>query len=918
MQPDEYGDSDVAARCHWIARVCALAVAALGMVVLTGWTFDVAALKSHLPGNAGMKPSTAFGLVATGTALWADLRWRLVPRWRIVPAVLAAVVAMLGALTLTEYLLQADLGTATFFVGGFGEGSGSPAAVCMAGTTAVGLMLTGVALLLIDGRNGWIVFQVAAIAGNLIGVLALLGYAYGISPLYATRSYSTISVESALGLVVINVGVLCVGPRRGLVALLVSNTTGGVMARRLMPLALLAPFLIGWFHIQGEHRGVFGAENGVALITFVYVLLFSAFIWRTADQLRSNDLRRRAADAARERLQAQLGAIIDTAMDAIVTVDDARRVVRFNAAAERMFGRRSAEVLGGPLDLLLPLHDRDQYLRAFEIAGTTDAHVGQLRTVTGLRADGSEFPIEGSISQSRADGGRFFTVIMRDITERKQAEEVLRKSQEQLKTFIEYAPISIAMFDRRMDYLATSRRWLEEFGRGRANLIGCNHYEVIPDMPEGWRQVYEQALAGSKVKNEEDRWLLADGRTLWLRWAALPWIDRRGNIGGIMISTEDITDQKEARQRLSDSEGRLAGVVNSAMDAVISIDEEQRIRLFNPAAAQIFGLRPEEAIGEPVARLIPPRLRGAHDGHVRTFALTGTTSRRMGALGEITGVRANGEEFPIEASISQTMVGGARLLTVILRDVTERWQAERELRELRNEMDQMLALHVAGQTAAAIAHELNQPLSAVASYSEAALAMLRSGNFAPERLVRALEGSNQQAQRAGAVMHELIGFLHKGETPTEDVDLNDAVRRALVIIESDGYGGFKSVLELAPELRRVRANRLQIEKVLSNLLRNSVEAMRAAGVATQAIRIRVSTAASGDRAQVDVSDSGPGLDAAASRRVFEPFFTTKPRGIGMGLAVSRSLIEAHGGRLWVEPGDGSGATFRFTLPFAPG
>jgi len=376
-----------------------------------------------------------------------------------------------------------------------------------------------------------------------------------------------------------------------------------------------------------------------------------------------------------------------------------------------------------------------------------------------------------------------------------------------------------------------------------------------------------------------------------------------------------LAERRHARTRLHESERRLAGIIESAMDAIISVDEHQCICMFNRAAAQMFGLDAADAIGQPLERLIPERFRISHRDHVGTFAQTGVTARRMGALREISALRANGDEFLVEASISHTDVAGAQLSTVILRDITPRRQAELALGQLRGEMDEMLALHVASQTAASIAHELNQPLNAIATYCETAARLVRAGNPKPDRLLRALERSTDQSQRAAQVARELIEFLHRGESPPEAVDLNDAAMRALSIVESNGFGGFRAVVDLAPKLKPVLANRLHVEKILVNLLRNGVEAMRGAGVRTQAITITIRTAAGDRDAQVTVHDTGPGLDAETARRVFEPFFTTKKKGIGMGLAISRALVEAHGGRLWVDLDGAPGAAFHLTLPF---
>ncbi|TRZ69727.1 MAG: GHKL domain-containing protein, partial [Rhodocyclaceae bacterium] len=204
----------------------------------------------------------------------------------------------------------------------------------------------------------------------------------------------------------------------------------------------------------------------------------------------------------------------------------------------------------------------------------------------------------------------------------------------------------------------------------------------------------------------------------------------------------------------------------------------------------------------------------------------------------------------------------------------------------------------------------------ISAYSEAALRMLRGGTKSPEKLARALEGAMAQAQRAGRTLHELLDFLHKGEAAVEAIDLNKVVSEALAIAMESGYGGFRPMMEVERDLPMVRANRLQLQKVLVNLLHNSVEAMRQASTETDAITVSLRTMAGGNLAQVSVQDSGPGLDADTAKRIFEPFFTTKPQGIGLGLAISRALVEAHGGRLWVDPETGPGATFHFTLPFA--
>jgi C4-dicarboxylate-specific signal transduction histidine kinase len=244
-------------------------------------------------------------------------------------------------------------------------------------------------------------------------------------------------------------------------------------------------------------------------------------------------------------------------------------------------------------------------------------------------------------------------------------------------------------------------------------------------------------------------------------------------------------------------------------------------------------------------------------------------------------------------------------------------EVEQELQQRRDEMARVLRLHTAGEMASAIAHELNQPLHAISAYCEAALRMVRAGSPDRDKLAHALEQTALQAQRAGHVIREMRAFLRRDTFAFEPLDLNSLVRETIVLLRTDARArrfpiDFVPVEGLPP----VAASRVQIEQVLLNLLRNSIEAMRDAPPGHDLIRIRVAADPDG-MARVTVADSGPGLDPETLGRIFEPFFTSKVEGLGMGLAISRTIVEAHGGRLWAENGNGDGAVFHFTLKLAP-
>ncbi len=250
-------------------------------------------------------------------------------------------------------------------------------------------------------------------------------------------------------------------------------------------------------------------------------------------------------------------------------------------------------------------------------------------------------------------------------------------------------------------------------------------------------------------------------------------------------------------------------------------------------------------------------------------------------------------------------------------DISERKQAEQQQREYHSQYERLLKLEVVNQTISAIAHDLNQPLSAAASYADAAHSMLQAGSTQPEKLCYALEQCTQQIRRAGQSVHQLFGFLRTEETITAPLNLNRLVRKVIAMLKEDGrLREFTVAANFADNLPKVQASALQLEKVLINLICNGIEAMADCGLNLGVLSITVSTAVTGTEAQICIRDGGHGLDAYSAKRIFEPFYSTKTNGLGMGLAISRALIEAQGGQLWYQADDEPGAAFYLTVPFA--
>ena len=273
---------------------------------------------------------------------------------------------------------------------------------------------------------------------------------------------------------------------------------------------------------------------------------------------------------------------------------------------------------------------------------------------------------------------------------------VFEQEQGSLRLFIEHAPVALAMFDGQMRYLYASRRWLVDYGLGDRELRGLSHYDVFPEISAEWKEAHRRGLAGEVVRKAADPFERADGTTQWVRWELRPWKAAAGNVGGIVIFTEEITDRKNAEEAMQESQDKLQGIVGSAMDAIISVNELQHIVVFNRAAEKIFECAASEAIGTTLDRFIPAASRAGHSEQIRRFGLEGVTTRSMSSPAILTALRTGSEEFPIEATISHVQAGGEKLFTVILRDITERKRAEDKLRWSE---DQMRALAARLQTA---------------------------------------------------------------------------------------------------------------------------------------------------------------------------------------------------------------------------
>ena len=369
------------------------------------------------------------------------------------------------------------------------------------------------------------------------------------------------------------------------------------------------------------------------------------------------------------------------------------------------------------------------------------------------------------------------------------------------------------------------------------------------------------------------------------------------------------------RTKLSENARRLRAILHTAVDAIVTIEESGVIESINPATGRMFGYGRDELVGSNVSVLMPSPHREEHDRYIADYLRTGK-ARIIGIGREVEGRRKDGSVFPIDLAVSEVRLPGRRLFTAIIRDLTERRELEAQAELRLDDAAHTARLLELGEMCSGIVHEVNQPLTAIVSFTEACLRTIRGSRADPALIEDALGRVAEQGTRAAEIVSRLRHLVRKGAGRHEVFSLAAAIEETLQLVEHERRRrGVHVAVHCEPRVLAIHADRVQIEQILLNLLRNAFHAVDGA----ERRRVWMSAGYSGaDRVRLMVEDSGPGIAPELCERVFETFYTTKPNGLGVGLAISQSIAEEHGGRLWAEPSDGGGARFGLELPRSAG
>ena len=491
--------------------------------------------------------------------------------------------------------------------------------------------------------------------------------------------------------------------------------------------------------------------------------------------------------------------------------------------------------------------------------------------------------------------------------ERQQATHELHASRKRLQDILDNAPAAIHIKDAEGRYVLVNRHWESSCAMRREEAVGKTMYDIFPPEIADVLRANDRRVLSAREPLQIEETLLLSGALHTFVSVKFPLFDDGGVAVGVCAISTDITERKHMEAELRRSEAALSALVENTTDAIWSVDCNGEVRVMNAVNRERFRMRFGVEYDPAIARALVPQAIWDDLSALYARAFAGEhvqVERTIPRDGE-----AQHFLISVHPIVESGVVTGA---TVFSKDITERKRVEAQARQHQADLAHVLRLGTMGEMAAGLAHEINQPLGAIANYAQGCVRRLRDGTADGTALLPIVEQIASEALRAGEIIRRLRDLIRKESPEYQEIDLNALVRKSIQMVEPEArQHGILRQLNLAPELAPVVCTGIQIEQVLVNLLLNGVEAVQAENNGERSLTVTTAPAAGG--VEVAIRDSGVGIPEPPAD-VFAPFFSTKPNGLGMGLSISHSIIEAHGGRLWATRNDDRGSTFRFTLP----
>jgi two-component system sensor kinase FixL len=627
--------------------------------------------------------------------------------------------------------------------------------------------------------------------------------------------------------------------------------------------------------------------------------------------------RREQASAAQARTaETFLTSIIDN-IPGMLFIKDARelRFVRINPVGEKLLGLSSAEIIGK--------NDYDFFPQS-----QADFFTAKDREVL---ASGRELDIPEEVINTMALGRRwlhtrkvpipdeagqpaFLLGISYDVTEAKQAQMARQETEVRFQTLFDFAAEYIFVIDPKSRILQTNRYAADQSGYKKDEFIGKPIKEFFTRESQQVCDYSFPMLKKQGFNRADIEFVFKNGKVIQTECMSTAIPEEDGNYSSFLIILRDITEKMQAASSLVDSERRFRAIFNSSYHFTGLLDPDGTVLEANQPVLDFLGYRENEIVGKPFWEMMWRDVPAAEQQRIKDAIADAAQGKLVRYQVEMTG--HDNRTMTIDFSLKPILDEHGETVLIIPegRDITDRIQAEAERHRHQRDMAHVMRLSTMGEMASGMAHELNQPLAALVSYCGTALSLAETSPSLPEQFTEVLGRATEQAHRASQIIRHLREFVSKDDDHKQPLELDPLILQVIDFIKSEVQQG-STRLEHHPGCERCRilANRVQVEQVLINLLRNSLEALQGAGIDQGRLVVHSRLLPQGS-IEVSVTDNGPGIDASMQGKLFEPFQTSKKSGMGMGLSISRSIIESHGGKLWVDESYTDGARLGFVLP----
>ena len=950
---------------YW-AGIAGLCTAAIGAFVIFGWLSDTAWLTSLNPEWVAMKANTAIGFVCAGVALWLKSRLSAtaspVALWAI--RALASLSFLIGALSLFEYLTDIDLGIDQLLVQEVPVAVGTLTPGRMAPASALLFIFVGIALQLNERmKRSSRMITVIALSIAFAALLSGFIFLYDTDNSYGIGHFMQLAVHTVLAFLLLAIGLLCLQPEQGMIALIRSPDIGGVLIRRLLPVAVIAPLAIGWLKLSGEKHQLYEPDFGVALVALAYVfILGSIVVWAARFRSRA-EAEREHANAVVAVSEARLRALLRTIPD-LVWMKDAEGVyLACNAPFERLFGARAADIIGKTDYDFVDKELADSF-RANDLAAIAagrpraneewlafadtgqrilvetiktpvlDEH-GQLLGVLGIARDITARYEDGeALRAARTEAERLLAeseqsrrVLLSVLEDSRAATAALRQSEESLRAsqaryVTLFGAIADAVYVHEVLEDGTPSRIFEVneiaclmTGYSRDELLGMTPLQLdAPDSGTDLRPLIQRLKAGESVTFEQVH-KRKDGQLIPVEIRA--HLFRLNDSPAVIALVRDITERKRTENVLRDSEERYRTIIENSNDMIWTLSADGRFTFINHQAANITGRSIEDWLGETFVPLVQEedlpmvlemhrKIMGGEKVHY-----------------EVRGKKADGGMLVLSVNASPIIKDGKVIGTISFAgDITARKHAEEQLRKLNEELEHRVQERTAQLAASnkeleafsySVSHDLRAPLRSIAGFVE----LLRKHNYESiddkgRHYLDVIAGS---AVQMGRLIDDILTFSRIGRTEMiiAGVNLNEVLDEVRNTLRPQSHG--RRVEWKVSDLPVVNGERNMLLLVLQNLISNALKFTQKRDVAV----IEIGCAPGGQNETVCyVRDNGVGFDMRHVDKLFGLFQRLHAQnefeGTGVGLANVQRIVQRHGGRVWAEGKVGEGATFYFALP----